>query len=41
MTSSMAVYEPALSLSEEDFNPYDYAMRMEIGMTSIMVKERD
>ncbi|MGE1047136.1 NAD-dependent epimerase/dehydratase family protein [Bacillus sp. GMs2/1] len=26
MTSSMAVYEPALSLSEEDFNPYDYAI---------------
>lgn len=26
MTSSMAVYEPALSLSEEDFNPYEYAI---------------
>ncbi|HDR7434030.1 MULTISPECIES: NAD-dependent epimerase/dehydratase family protein [Bacillus] len=24
MTSSMAVYEPALNLSEEDFNPYEY-----------------
>ncbi|PER80013.1 epimerase [Bacillus thuringiensis] len=26
MTSSMAVYEPALSLLEEDFNPYEYAI---------------
>ena len=26
MTSSMAVYEPTLSLSEEDFNPYEYAI---------------
>ena len=26
MTSSMAVYEPALSLSEEDFDPYEYAI---------------
>ncbi|KAA0762409.1 NAD-dependent epimerase/dehydratase family protein [Bacillus sp. SH5-2] len=26
MTSSMAVYEPALNLSEEDFNPYEYAI---------------
>ncbi len=24
MTSSMAVYKPALNLSEEDFNPYEY-----------------
>ncbi len=29
MTSSMAVYEPALSLSEEDFNPYEYAIAYE------------
>ncbi len=26
MTSSMAVYEPAISLSEEDFNPYEYVI---------------
>ena len=26
MTSSMAVYEPTLSLSEENFNPYEYAI---------------
>jgi nucleoside-diphosphate-sugar epimerase len=26
MTSSMAVYEPALGLLEEDFNPYEYAI---------------
>ncbi len=26
MTSSMAVYEPTLSLLEEDFNPYEYAI---------------
>ncbi|PGZ10144.1 epimerase [Bacillus cereus] len=26
MTSSMAVYEPALSLLEENFNPYEYAI---------------
>lgn len=26
MTSSMAVYTPALNLSEEDFNPYEYAI---------------
>lgn len=26
MTSSMAVYDPALNLSEEDFNPYEYAI---------------
>lgn len=26
MTSSMAVYEPALSLLEEDFNPYEYVI---------------
>ncbi|OQR54540.1 epimerase [Bacillus sp. CDB3] len=26
MTSSMAVYEPALDLTEENFNPYEYAI---------------
>ncbi|KFN04163.1 NAD dependent epimerase/dehydratase family protein [Bacillus clarus] len=26
MTSSMAVYEPSLSLREEDFNPYQYSI---------------
>ncbi|WP_072179805.1 NAD-dependent epimerase/dehydratase family protein [Bacillus cereus] len=26
MTSSMAVYAPALNLSEEEFNPYEYAI---------------
>ncbi|CAM4077921.1 NAD dependent epimerase/dehydratase family protein [Bacillus mobilis] len=26
MTSSMAVYEPAISLLEENFNPYEYAI---------------
>ncbi|PDY81526.1 epimerase [Bacillus cereus] len=26
MTSSMAVYEPALDLAEENFNPYEYAI---------------
>ncbi|TPV38806.1 NAD-dependent epimerase/dehydratase family protein [Bacillus dicomae] len=26
MTSSMAIYEPALNLLEEDFNPYGYAI---------------
>ncbi|WP_448163192.1 NAD-dependent epimerase/dehydratase family protein [Bacillus mobilis] len=27
MTSSMAVYEPAISLLEENFNPYEYAIK--------------
>ncbi|UYX55500.1 NAD-dependent epimerase/dehydratase family protein [Bacillus thuringiensis] len=26
MTSSMAVYEPAIDLQEEDFNPYEYSI---------------
>ena len=41
MTSSMAVYDPAINLSERTSIRTSIQSRMEVGMTSIMVKERE